>query len=178
MILLIDRIIQKVIRSYRKAVFKKNIGCKHKDFHLVGKVNLINRNINLGHNVTIYPDVMFFGDGPIIIGDNVDIGNGTVIYSSKFAGVTIGNNTMIAAQSYIIDTDHGICAGQLMREQENTHAPVEIGNDVWIAANVTVLKGSKIKDGAIIGAKALIKGEIPENAIAVGIPSKIIKYRE
>ena len=63
-------------------------------------------------------------------------------------------------------------------KEENTHAPVEIGNDVWIAANVTVLKGSKIKDGAIIGAKALVKGEIPENSIAVGIPSKIIKYRE
>lgn len=177
MTLLIDRIIQKVIRSYRKAVFKKNIGCKHKDFHLVGKVNLINKNINLGHNVTIYPDVMFFGDGPIIIGDNVDIGNGTVIYSSKFAGVTIGNNTMIAAQSYIIDADHGIKRDVLIREQENSVLPIIIGEDVWIAANVTVTKGSKIHSGAVIGAKALVRGEIPENAIAVGIPAKVIKER-
>lgn len=69
-------------------------------------MNLINRNITVRKNVTFYPDVMLFGDGPIIIGDNVDIGNGTIIYSSKNGGgVTIGNNTMIAAQSYIIDTD-------------------------------------------------------------------------
>lgn len=40
-----------------------------------------------------------------------------------------------------------------------------------------MLKGSKIKDGAVIGAQSLVKGEIPENAIAVGIPSKVLKYR-
>ena len=55
---------------------------------------------------------------------------------------------------------------------------VIIGSDVWLAANVTVLKGSKISDGAVIGAKSLVKGEIPENAIAVGIPAKVIKQRE
>ncbi len=178
MLVLFDRLVHKAIRIYRKAVFRKKIGCPHKRFSLVGKVTLINPNIKLGKNVIIYPDVMFFGDGPIIIGDNVAIGNGTIIYSSKHAGITIGNNTMIAAQSYIIDTDHGISKGTIMREQENTHAPIQIGNDVWLAANVTVLKGSNVNDGAVIGAKALVKGEIPKNAIAVGIPAKVIKYRE
>ena len=41
---------------------------------------------------------MFFGDGLIEIGDNVDIGNGTIIYSSKSGGVSIGDNSSIAAQ--------------------------------------------------------------------------------
>ncbi len=86
MLLFFDRIIQKILRTYRKAVFKKKIGCNHNDFNLVGRVTLINTNISLGHNVTIYPDVMFWGDGPIVIGDNVDIGNGTVLYSSKAGG--------------------------------------------------------------------------------------------
>ena len=40
------------------------------------------------------------------------------------------------------------------------------------------MKGSQIHDGAIIGASNLVKGEIPPNAIAVGIPSKVKKYRE
>lgn len=177
-VLLCDRVVNKIKRNYRKYVFRTKIGCRHNCFSLVEKVHLINTNIKLGKNVTIYPDVMFHGDGPIVIGDNVAIGNGTIIYASKFGGgVTIGNNTMIAAQSYIIDTDHGIAADILIREQANSVAPVEIGEDVWIAANVTVLKGSKISNGAVIGAKALVKGEIPENAIAVGVPAKVRKYR-
>lgn len=79
MLILFDRIIQKILRQYRKAVFKKKIGCKHKNFQLVGKVNVVNTNITLGKNVMIYPDVMFHGNGPIILGDNVTIGNGTVM---------------------------------------------------------------------------------------------------
>ncbi len=121
---------------------------------------------------------MLFGDGLIDIGDNVDIGNGTVIYASKAGGVTIGKNTLIAAQSYIIDTDHGTQAGELIRNQENTVLPVVIGEDVWIAAGCKVLKGSQIHDGAVIGAASLVKGEIPKNAIAVGIPAIVKKFRE
>lgn len=86
MILFIDKCLRKIASIWRKAVFKRLIGCKHNNFSLVGKVTLINRNIKLGRNVTIYPDCMFFGDGLIEIGDNVDIGNGTIIYASKCGG--------------------------------------------------------------------------------------------
>ena len=175
----IDIVLKWIKRKYRKAVFRESIRCPHSDFRLVGDITLINRNIKLGRNVTIYPDVMFFGDGPIEIGDNVDIGNGTIFYASqKGGGIVIGNNTMIAAQSYIIDTDHGIRAGALMRDQENTVSPVFVGEDVWIAAGCKVLKGSRINDGAIIGAASVVKGEIPSNAIAVGAPAKVKRYRE
>lgn len=178
MLLFIDRIIQKIKRQYRKNVFCKKINCKHKNISLVGNVTLINNNITIGENVTLYPEVMFYGDGPIVIGDNVSIGNGTVIYASKNGGITIGSGTMIAAQTYIIDCDHGTKAGKPVAEQENSVAAVNIGQDVWLGTNVTVLKGSNIKNGAIIGAKALVKSEIPENAIAVGVPAKVLKYRE
>ena len=80
---------------------------------------------------------MLFGDGLIEIGDNVDIGNGTIIYASKSKGrVKIWNSTSIAVQCYIIDMDHGIHAGKLIRDQENTVSPVQIGEDVWIVAGV------------------------------------------
>lgn len=177
MILFFDRILQKILRLYRKTVFRKKISCTHNDFKLVGKITVINKNIKLGKNVTIYPDVMFFGDGTIEIGDNCDIGNGTIFYASKTGGISVGNNTMIAAQSYIIDTDHGIAKGEIIRNQSNSVTPIHIGNDVWIAAGCKVLKGSNISDGAVIGAASVVKGEIPSNAIAVGIPAKVKKYR-
>ncbi len=54
---------------------------------------------------------------------------------------------------------------------------ITIGNDVFIGANVTILDGITIGDGAIIGAGAVVSKDIPDYAIAVGCPIKIIKYR-
>lgn len=149
----------------------------HNDFPLVGSVTLINRNIKLGHNVCIYPGVMYWGDGLIEIGDNVDIGKDTVIYASKSGGVKIGNGTVIAAQCYIIDANHGFKGRVPIRGQINDVKAVSIGEECWLGANVTVIKGSQIGDGAVIGAKALVNCEIPPFAVAVGVPCKVIKYR-
>ena len=153
------------------------ISCPHSNFLLVGEISVINRNIKLGQNVTIYPGVMFWWDGKIEIGDNVDIGKDTVIYASKSGGVTIGCNSMIAAQCYIIDMDHGIKKETLIRQQDNAIEKGIIGNDCWLAANVTVLKGSEICDGAVVGAKSLVKGKVESNSVVVGVPCKIIKMR-
>ncbi|WP_288894321.1 hypothetical protein [uncultured Alistipes sp.] len=65
-----------------------------------------------------------------------------------------------------------------MRKQETVVSPVRIGNDVWIGTGVTILKGSQINDGAIVGASALVRSTIESNAIAVGTPAKIVKYRQ
>ena len=73
--------------------------------------------------------------------------------------------------------DHGIKGGELIRNQKNIVAPIKIGEDVWIAAGCKILKGSEIGNGAVIGAQSLVKGKIEENAIAVGIPAKTIKFR-
>lgn len=52
-----------------------------------------------------------------------------------------------------------------------------IGNDVFIGANVTILDGVKIGDGVIVGAGAVVVSDIPDYAIAVGVPAKVKKYR-
>ena len=56
-------------------------------------------------------------------------------------------------------------------------APVTIGRDCWLGSKSTVLRGSTIGDGAVIGAHALVRGKIPKNAIAVGIPARVVKMR-
>lgn len=178
-ILIVDRVFTKLKKMYNKKIIKKMWALDHNDFFIVGNITVINRNVKIGHNVTIYPECMFFGDGLIEIGDNVDIGNGTIIYASQNGGgVKIADNSMIAAQCYIIDTDHGICAGELIRTQKNTTAPIFIGEDVWIAAGCKILKGSYIEDGAVIGAMSLVKGRIKANTINVGIPAKRINERK
>lgn len=169
-----ERVIKKIRKLFRERVFYERTG-HHAS--IIGDIVLINTNIKTGNNVQIYPYVQIFGDGPIEIGDNVAIGTGTIIYASKTGGVKIGSNTMIAGQSYIIDADHGTERGKIIRDQINSVKPIEIGEDCWIGANVTVLKGSKIGNGAVLGAKCLVNGEILPYSINVGVPAKPIKFR-
>lgn len=54
---------------------------------------------------------------------------------------------------------------------------VVIGNDVWIGQEAIIMKGVKIGNGAVIGARSIVTQDIPDYAIAVGVPARIIKYR-
>ena len=171
------KIVNRIKYNYRRRVFKMKTNTNHNNFTLHGDCYLFNTNVKVGNNVHIYPGVTFWGDGYIEIGDNCSIGNGTIIFASKNGGVVIGNSTHIAAQCYIIDMDHGIELGRLIQEQNNLVEKIVIGSDVWIAAGAKILKGSILSDHSVIGANAVVKGEIPLNAVAVGIPARIIKYR-
>lgn len=52
-----------------------------------------------------------------------------------------------------------------------------IGNDVWTGRNVSIQAGVRIGNGAIIGTGAIVTHDIPDYAIAVGVPARVIKYR-
>lgn len=52
-----------------------------------------------------------------------------------------------------------------------------IGNDVWIGQGATLLPGAKVGDGVIIGAKAVVGGEVPAYSIVAGNPAKEIRRR-
>ncbi len=93
--------------------------------------------------------------------------------------LTIGADCLIAEMVAIRDHDHRF-DGPLsvpVREQGAVSAPVTIGNNVWLAGKVTVLKGVTIGDNAVVGANAVVTKDIPANAVAVGIPARVLRYR-
>lgn len=61
--------------------------------------------------------------------------------------------------------------------QKSPERHLIIGNDVWIGDNTLIKKGIKIGDGAIIGAGSIVTKDVPNFAVIVGAPAKIIKYR-
>lgn len=66
---------------------------------------------------------------------------------------------------------------ELEYADKNQHYSIVIGNDVWIGANVLILQGVNIGDGAIIAAGAVVTKDVPPYAIVGGVPAKIIRYR-
>lgn len=67
--------------------------------------------------------------------------------------------------------------GNFVVERTQSYSKVTIKNDVWIGANSVIMPGVIIGNGAIIGAGAVVTKNIPDYAIAVGVPAKVIKYR-
>jgi acetyltransferase-like isoleucine patch superfamily enzyme len=135
-------------------------------------------HLDIGSNVIIGPGAVFYGDGLISLGNNVQILDDFMVFASKSAGVSIGDNTLIGPRCYVNDSDHEKALGSDIISQGIVSSPISIGKGCWIGANVTILRGAIIHDGAVIGAGAVVKGEIPANAIAVGVPAKVVKYRE
>lgn len=108
------------------------------------------KNLHIGKRVFVNAGCKFQDQGGIYIGDDV----------------LIGQNVVIATLNHSMNPD---CRGDMEPKR------VEIGNKVWIGANATILPGVKIGAGAVIAAGAVVTKNVPERAVAVGVPAKILK---
>lgn len=151
--------------------------------------NRLNKDyIKIGSNSWICGQLLTFkSGGEIIIGENCFVGEAAKIWSA--AKILIGNNVLISHNVNIHDnTSHPLDSKERhedflhiraigLRDETNIgQEPIDIGNDVWIGFNATILKGVKIGNGAIIGANTVITKDVPPYAVVVGNPQRIIKY--
>lgn len=97
----------------------------------------------------------------------------TIVCADK---LTIGNNVLVSWDTLIMDTDwHETININTMHINEKSR-PIEIGNNVWIAARATILKGSKIGNGSIVGAGVVITKQYDqENVVIAGNPARVVK---
>ena len=108
------------------------------------------KNIHLGKNVFINAGCKFQDQGGITIGDNVLIGHNVVM-------ATLNHNEDVKKRGNLIP------------------APINIGNDVWIGSNATILSGVSVGDGAIIAAGAVVTKDVKAKTIVGGVPAKYIR---
>ncbi len=135
--------------------------------------------ITLGDRISIFKDVILDTgqEGNITIGDNSSIHHRSILkaYVSK---IQIGNGVMIAANCALYSYNHATQLGIPMRDQPViAKSGIKIGDEAWLGTGVIVLDGANIGNGAVIGAGSVVTGHIPDNAIAVGNPAKVVKYR-
>jgi len=115
------------------------------------------RNVIIGKNLKIWsPNHTFIDDTKpylIKIGDNVKITQGVSILAHDYS-------------RSILRRKFGIFKGGTL--------PVNIGNNVFIGYNSTILMGTNIGDNCIIGANSLVKGNFPDNSVIAGNPARVI----
>jgi acetyltransferase-like isoleucine patch superfamily enzyme len=128
-------------------------------------------NIRIGRNARIYPGVLLEtqGAGRIEIGDHVVLSRGVHIVA--FDSVTLGDHCMVGEYASLRDADHKT-SHVSMRDSGHNCAPIHLGRNVWIGRGVCVLKGVRIGDHSIVGANAVVTGDVASSSCAVGVPAR------
>lgn len=108
------------------------------------------RNIRVGKNVFINAGCCFQDQGGIFVGDGVQIGHQVVLATL--------NHDLVSA-----------------RRKNMFHAPIVIGNNVWIGAHATILAGVTLGENSVVAAGAVVTKDVPAGAVVAGVPAKIIK---
>lgn len=133
---------------------------------------------HLGKGTKISPTAFFKYPEMIQIGDHSFINHLCSIWASPGGAITIGNNVLFGPSTSVISSNHGVAPGELIRNQPGRDAPVTIGDDVWLGANVVVTAGVSIGDGAVVGAGAVVTRNLPPMSICAGVPARVIGYRQ
>ena len=136
-----------------------------------------NRGVRIGDGVFVGRNtILSCKNGDIALGDGANLGFNCEAFSAS--QVTIGNDVLMAAYSYVIGGDHDFSdPSKSVLEQARTSTGVTIGDGVWIGAGAKILDGVTVGRGAVIGAGAVVRESVPASAIAVGIPARIVGSR-
>ena len=116
--------------------------------------------------------------GGCIISNGVTIFNNVVISKSLFEGATyIGENVNINS---LVSIDHNckVEKNVLITAGVNLCGSAYVKTGAWLGANATVLNNVTIGENALLGIGCVAIRDIPDNAVAVGNPARIIKYKE
>jgi acetyltransferase-like isoleucine patch superfamily enzyme len=134
--------------------------------------------------MAIGPDTAMAPNVSIVCGERISIGRGCHIGERCYlwAGdangrITIGDYVSLAPEVFITASDYRFERGRPFRQQPKEERDVVIGDDVWLGVRVVVTAGVTIGDGCIVGAGAVVTKDLPANAIAAGVPARVIGER-
>lgn len=111
----------------------------------------------------------------IIIGNNTDIGGAYLSSKGDSISLSIGSNCMLSRNINIMTYDGHPVYDKNSNKQINLPQNITIKDNVWIAANASVLKGVTVGNDSIIGFGSIVTTDVPANTIFAGIPAKKIK---
>ncbi|WP_257659167.1 acyltransferase [Parapedobacter lycopersici] len=135
---------------------------------------------NIGYNSEIRPFATIIGTRNVEIGKNVIIPGGTIISSypgnpdSKVViedDVLLGPNVSIYSSTHLFDD-----VTRPIKEQGYRVGITKLKKGCWIGINSVILPGVTIGKNSVVGANSVVNKDIPDHAVAVGSPARVIKY--
>ena len=115
-------------------------------------------------------------EGTLRVGDKVVFGRDDTV--NCYIDVEIGARTLFADWVYITDFDHRFDdLDSPIKDQGIVKSPVRIGPDCWVGVRVSILRGTVVGHGCVLAAHAVVRDEIPDLAVAGGVPARVLKSR-
>ena len=157
--------------------------------------------LSLGKNSLIYENILIVkGDNnKIIIGDNCKLGKNCKLYvlgsncelrignkctfshdvellvQENDSKIIIGEDCMFSHHINVRTSDEHSVYDKNTGKRSNQAKDVFIGNHVWVTPEVIIHKGCSIGNGVIIATRSIVTKDIPDNALAAGMPAKVLK---
>ena len=123
----------------------------------------------LGEGTTVSNQLTVVAPQNVRMGRSVYVMNGVLLMAS--GGIIIEDYVMIAAHAKIITNDHDPYYRPII-----TCQPIIIKEGAWIGAGAAIMKGVTVGRYAIVGANSVVTKEVPDFAVVVGNPAKVIKF--
>ncbi|HRW37223.1 MAG: acyltransferase [Acidimicrobiales bacterium] len=144
----------------------------HPRAYVADGARVIADRLTMGEHSTIASGCTIRGD--IAIGAHTAFNAG----SATIGKVTLGDGVRIASYAVLVGENHGIDDLELpIAIQPLQTEGIEVGDDVWIGANATIVDGVRVGSHSVIAAGAVVTGDVPEWAIVGGVPARVIRDR-
>ena len=156
--------IRKLIRGHRMRQFKN-----------VSSTAIIQRNVKV------------YNKDNLVMGEKTNINFGAIIMNTRakfimgdYSGAAFGLKVITGNHMSVVGKNHKQISDvdkDAMPSSKEFDKDIIVEEDVWLGADVTLLFGSYVKRGAIIGAGSVVRSVIPPYAIVTGNPAKVVGFR-
>jgi acetyltransferase-like isoleucine patch superfamily enzyme len=136
-----------------------------------------NRGIEVGDGVFLGRNtILSCKNGDILLEADANLGFNVEVFSA--ARVRVGRRVLIAAYAYLVGGDHLFDRVDVpVLAQGRTARGIDVEDNVWIGAHVVVTDGARVGRDAVVGAGAVVIGEIPAFHNAAAVPARVIRDR-
>lgn len=127
------------------------------------------------HSKPFYGEIQMGYDCEVSIGRNVSVQGRTFITTAEASKVIIGEDCMLSCEIQFRAEDSHAIYDVVTGERLNLSQDILIGDHVWVGYRSTILQGTSIGSGSVVGFGSIVKGNFPNNTIVAGAPARVIK---